>query len=190
MATVRETVRLHAEARGVRAVAREIGISAGGLKNFLDGAAPYTPTAAALRAWYLAGAGEHVPTLVTAPPVPVLAGIGDEALRAALRRAIRESTLRGVAAQVGMTAAGLQRYIEGKTRPRDLTLRKLREWYLREAGNWTGTGESVARAAIAVLLDGLPAAEQDRAAAEITAVVRGAYTRVKISPPEWLAKVA
>ena len=189
IASVRETARLHAEARGVRAVAREIGISAGGLKNFLEGATPYARTAAALRAWSRTGAGEQIPPRAQVPRPPVLEGIGDDVLRAALRRAAEESTLRGVAAQVGMTHAGLQRYIEGRTRPREATQRKLREWYLREAGNWTGVEEGTARAAIAVLLEGLPPAEQDRAVAEMAAVVRDAYERVKISPPGWLAKV-
>lgn len=190
IASVRETARLHAEARGVRAVAREIGISAGGLKNFLEGATPYARTAAALRAWYRTGAGEQIPPRAQAPRPPVLEGIGDDVLRAALRRAAEETTLRGVAAQVGMTHAGLQRYIEGKTRPREATQRKLREWYLREAGSWTGVDEGTARAAIAVLLEGLPPAAQDRAVAELAAAVRDAYERVKISPPGWLGKVA
>ncbi|HET7463559.1 MAG TPA: helix-turn-helix transcriptional regulator [Longimicrobium sp.] len=171
-------------------MAREIGISAGGLKNFLEGATPYARTATALREWYRSGASEQLPPRAQAARPPVLEGIREDVLRAALRRAAEEITLRAVAGQVGMTHAGLQRYIEGKTRPRDATLRKLRAWYLREAGNWTGTGEGTARAALAVLLDGLPPAEQDRAAAEISVLVRNAYARVQISPPEWLAKVA
>lgn len=189
IASVRETARLHAEARGLRVVAREIGVSPGGLKNFLEGATPYARTAAALRGWYESAAGDHLSLPAQPPRPPVLEGIGDDVLRAALRRAAEETTLRGVALQVGMTHAGLQRFIEGKTRPREATQRKLREWYLREAGNWTGLDEGTARAAISVLLEGLPAAEHDKAVAELAAVVRDAYDRVKISPPRWLAKV-
>lgn len=188
IASIRETARLHADARGVRAVALEIGISPSGLTNFLEGATPYARTTAALREWYRSGASEQIPR-APAPRPPVLEGISEDVLRAALRRAAEETTLRGVAEQVGMTHAGLQRYIEGKTRPREATQRKLREWYLREAGNWTGLDEDTARAALAVLLEGLPPAEHDRAIAELAAVVRDAYARGKISPPGWLAKV-
>lgn len=42
-----------AENTSLRNVAREVGMSPSGLKKFLDGAAPYTPTLRRLRQWYL-----------------------------------------------------------------------------------------------------------------------------------------
>jgi len=164
-------------------------MSPAGFLKFLDGSTPYPRTAAVLVEWYQAYGNVPLSRATEPPREPVLAGIGEDALRAALRRAVDASSIRIVAEQVGLTPRGLQLYMDGEGRPRDLTLRKLREWYLREAGTWTGTREGTARAAIAVLVDGLPRAEQDRVAGEIADAVRGAYERVKLSPPQWLAKM-
>jgi hypothetical protein len=141
-----------------------------------------------LRAWHQSGANADPPPKAE-PRRPVLAGISDEALHAALHRAVEASSLRAVAEQVGMTHGGLHLYLQGTGRPRERTLRMLREWYLREADRWEGPDEQTARAAIAVLVEGLPASEQERALGEISVVVRNAYERAKISPPEWLAAV-
>ena len=185
--TVRETAQRQAGVRGVRAVAREIGISPSGLQNFLNGATPYARTAAALRAWHREGAHKSVPSPAQSPRPPILDGIGEDVLRAALLRATEESTLTEVAGQVGMTPAGLQRYIRAKARPREATQRKLREWYLREAANWAGPDSGVARAAIAVLLEGMPAPDEHRTSVAVAALVRDAFLGANISPPRWLA---
>ena len=60
---LREAVRAMAENRSLRKVAREIGMSASGLKKFLEGAAPYSPTRRRLRRWYVQHSGvqhDHV----------------------------------------------------------------------------------------------------------------------------------
>lgn len=49
----REAVRTMAENTSLRKVARQIGMSASGLKKFLEGAAPYSPTMRRLQAWYV-----------------------------------------------------------------------------------------------------------------------------------------
>lgn len=185
---VRETARGHAAARGVRAVAREIGISSGSLTKFLDGSTPYARSAAALGAWYRAGAGRSIPSPPQSPRPPILAGIGDDVLRTALLRATEEKTLREVAGQVGMTPAGLQRYIRAITRPRESTQRKLREWYLREAQSWVGLDPKLAHAAIAVLLEGLPPVAEHRASAALAILIRDAFVEADISPPRWLTE--
>ena len=50
---MRETAAARVENTSLRSVAREVGMSPSGLKKFLDGAAPYTPTLRRLRQWYL-----------------------------------------------------------------------------------------------------------------------------------------
>lgn len=53
----REAVRTMAENTSLRKVAKEIGMSASGLKKFLEGAAPYSPTMRRLHRWYVQHAG-------------------------------------------------------------------------------------------------------------------------------------
>lgn len=50
---LREMVAARAENTSLRSVAREIGMSPTGLKKFLQGTAPYSPTLRRLRAWYV-----------------------------------------------------------------------------------------------------------------------------------------
>lgn len=50
---IRETAAARVEATSLRRVAREIGMSPTGLRKFLDGTEPYTPTVHRLRVWYL-----------------------------------------------------------------------------------------------------------------------------------------
>lgn len=50
---LRDAVAARAENTSLRNVAREIGMSATGLKKFLLGTAPYTPTLRRLRSWYV-----------------------------------------------------------------------------------------------------------------------------------------
>ena len=54
---LREAVRAMAENTSLRQVARQIGMSASGLKKFLEGAAPYSPTRRRLHRWYVQHSG-------------------------------------------------------------------------------------------------------------------------------------
>ena len=56
---LRDTASARVEGSSLRRVAREIGMSPTGLKKFLVGTAPYSPTLRRLRKWYLQYAGEH-----------------------------------------------------------------------------------------------------------------------------------
>jgi transcriptional regulator with XRE-family HTH domain len=161
-----------------------------GLRNFLAGATPYVRTAEAIRAWFEAYANEPLPPKPRPPRPRPLAAIGDDALRAALERAVATASLRSVAEQVGITHQALHLYIRGESRPREVTIHKLREWYLRQAPTLPGTDRATARAVIAVLVKGLPPDEQDRATEEISSVVRNAYARAKLEPPAWAANAA
>lgn len=60
---LRGSVAAHAENTSLRRVARAIGMSATGLKKFLEGGNPYAPTLRLLRTWYVKHAaipGGHV----------------------------------------------------------------------------------------------------------------------------------
>lgn len=60
---LRETAAARVENTSLRSVAREIGMSPTGLKKFLMGTAPYSPTLRRLRSWYVqygAVQGDHV----------------------------------------------------------------------------------------------------------------------------------
>jgi hypothetical protein len=50
---LRETAAARVENTSLRSVAREIGMSPTGLKKFLQGTAPYSPTLRRLRTWYV-----------------------------------------------------------------------------------------------------------------------------------------
>ncbi|HEU0301908.1 MAG TPA: hypothetical protein VFR37_20805 [Longimicrobium sp.] len=50
---LRETAAARVENTSLRSVAREIGMSPTGLKKFLQGTAPYSPTLRRLRSWYV-----------------------------------------------------------------------------------------------------------------------------------------
>ena len=50
---LRETAAARVENNSLRSVAREIGMSPTGLKKFLQGTAPYSPTLRRLRTWYV-----------------------------------------------------------------------------------------------------------------------------------------
>jgi hypothetical protein len=50
---LRESAQARVENTSLRSVAREIGMSPTGLKKFLQGTAPYSPTLRRLRNWYV-----------------------------------------------------------------------------------------------------------------------------------------
>jgi hypothetical protein len=50
---IREVATARVQATSLRRVAREIGMSPTGLRKFLDGTEPYTPTLHRLRVWYV-----------------------------------------------------------------------------------------------------------------------------------------
>lgn len=57
---LREAAAARVEASSLRQVAREIGMSPTGLRGFLDGAEPYTPTQRKLEQWYTTAGGGNV----------------------------------------------------------------------------------------------------------------------------------
>jgi len=207
LAVLRQVAQERVDQSSLSQVAREIGISHPTLREFLNGAVPRGLTMAKLRAWY-DPAGNEVARLrheiealqkriasweqardaAAQGDAPVSLPT-DEVLRASLRRAVAASSLRTVAEQVGITHRGLQLYITGESRPRAVTARKFREWYVRDASAYGGADEVTARAAIDVLLAGLPEDGKGRATVGLIDVVRQAFRHAKMDPPDWTTKL-
>jgi hypothetical protein len=85
-------------------------------------------------------------------------------VREAAQRAVEETALRQVAREVGMSAPGLANFLQGGE-PLKNTARKLADWYLRRTVQTPqGIDTDTAGVALALLMQGLPAAHAERLA--------------------------
>lgn len=108
---LREVVRRAVERDKMRKVAREIGISLGGLHGFLAGSAPQQATMRKVREWYVRGAartGEVTDDAARSAIATLLGGIGrgkerDEALETILG-AVSEAHRKQLTEQPGWIA--------------------------------------------------------------------------------------
>ncbi|HEU4455045.1 MAG TPA: hypothetical protein VFR81_18420 [Longimicrobium sp.] len=101
-----------------------------------------------------------------------------ETLRYAAERAVERTSLRKVAEEMEMAPSWLDGFIDGRTAPRSKTLRKLREWFLRESARLAEVSDENAAAALSLLVEGLMAdADRRRTAAEIVEVIQRNYAR-------------
>ena len=120
-----------------------------------------------------------------------------EDLRGATVRHIREvaaarvenTSLRGVAREIGMSPMGLRNFIRG-TDPYSPTLRRLRNWYVRYAAARAGTVHMEdATAALSVLVHDLDTAPRQRAALTVLDAVGLGYEQSGVAKPEWVAEL-
>lgn len=110
------------------------------------------------------------------------ASVGE--IRRAVRAAVDAGSLRGVAAEIGMSAPGLQHFLGGGM-PLRPTLRKLAAWYtLRSFVRHHAPAEAL-HVALALLLEGLPLEGRDEAGREVLEVLRRHYARFRLDPPDW-----
>ena len=85
-------------------------------------------------------------------------------LREAARASVENTSLRGVAREIGMSPMGLRNFLHG-TEPYAPTLRRLRNWYVRYAALRSGAVHTEdATAALAVLVHDLAPAPRQEAA--------------------------
>jgi hypothetical protein len=108
-----------------------------------------------------------------------------DAIRQAARLATEATSLRAVARAVGMSPMGLKHFLEGR-RPYSATLRKLNVWFVQHSVQQTGFTEDAARAALTILLDGIPDAGRGRAAAMVLDDLWRTHREFGSRPPAWL----
>ena len=111
-----------------------------------------------------------------------------EAIREAARRAVAETSLRAVARSIPMSPMGLQHFVNG-TRPYRSTLRKLTAWYVNRGASRGEFSEETARAALAILLDGLPEGQQDDARAALLQRIARLHEEARTEAPRWLERL-
>ena len=107
-----------------------------------------------------------------------------EAIRQAARLATEATSLRAVARAVGMSPMGLKHFLEGR-RPYSATLRKLNVWFVAHSVEQLGFGEEAARAAMAVLLDGIPEEGRDEATRTVLDDLWRTHRHFSSRPPQW-----
>lgn len=110
------------------------------------------------------------------------------AIREAARRAVAETSLRAVAKRVPMSPMGLQHFING-THPYRSTLRKLTAWYVNRGASRGEFSEDTARAALAILLDGLPEERRAEARALLLERLAASYAAARAELPAWLERL-
>lgn len=111
-------------------------------------------------------------------------------LRQALRAEVGARSLRDVSRQVGMSPAGLQKFVDG-ARPYTATRRKLERWYVlhgpgRLAQGLTGGS---ALTILRVLVQDLSPARHRQTIEELVKSLGAAYRSAHLPEPEWLAEV-
>lgn len=111
-----------------------------------------------------------------------------EAIREALRLAVEAASLRSVAREAGMSPMGLSNFISGKSvTSYSATVRKLNNWYVRhQAGGRPTLSEDAARAALLLLLDGIPERSRDRGAARLLETLAALHREGGTHVPPWL----
>jgi hypothetical protein len=107
-----------------------------------------------------------------------------EAIREAARLATEAGSLRRVARQIGLSPMGLRHFLDGR-RPYQATLRKLTIWYVAH-GEQHGAGETVIRAAMSLMLEGLPEDGREPGEQALLAVVEQMHRRAGTQPPSWV----
>lgn len=109
-----------------------------------------------------------------------------ENMRNAVADRVRSNSLRSVAREIGMSAAGLMKFLAGSA-PYTPTLRRLRIWYVRHAATRTGEVQpGDAAAALRVLLFDLAPEPRRRAAARVIEVMAEGYDESGRETPPWI----
>jgi hypothetical protein len=84
---------------------------------------------------------------------------------------------------------GLQHFVNG-TRPYRSTLRKLTAWYVNRGASRGEFSEETARAALAILLDGIPDDQQAAVRAALVERIVFHYRQARTELPVWLEKLS
>jgi len=112
-------------------------------------------------------------------------GVSIEVLREAVRRRVADSTLRQVAAEIGMSFSGLHTFLDGTT-PHPGTVRKVAAWHVRaasESGNTVDT--ALAETALDLLLRHVPPRKRPALRRELVEALVAQAKREQLPPPAW-----
>jgi hypothetical protein len=125
------------------------------------------------------------------PTIPLPFGQARDAtvqhLRAMAAARVEQTSLRGVAREIGMSPTGLKKFLLG-TAPYSPTLRRLRKWYIHHAALSTGeVAYDDASAAIAVLTHDLPGEPRRETADCVLDCVGRGYDITGRARPQWVA---
>ena len=112
-----------------------------------------------------------------------------EHLRAAAAARVGQTSLRGVAREIGMSPTGLKKFLFG-TAPYSPTVRRLRKWYIRHAAVPTGkVAYDDACAAIAVLTHDLPGTPRRETADCVLDCLARGYDATGQPRPRWMTEL-
>jgi hypothetical protein len=106
-------------------------------------------------------------------------------MRQAVIDQVENTSLRNVARQLGMSPAGLRKFMDGGA-PYTPTLRRLRKWYPRYAGGGGNVQAQEAAAALTLLLHEVAPGPRREIAAEILDSLAGAYEQSGKPRPAWI----
>jgi hypothetical protein len=109
-------------------------------------------------------------------------------VRASVSTRVEQTSLRAVADEIGLSPAGLQKFLAG-TEPYASTIRRLRNWYVRHAPPSPGLGLLDARAALNVLLHDVRPEARNGAALRMLAVVERGFDQSGRPRPPWLREL-
>jgi hypothetical protein len=102
---------------------------------------------------------------------------------------VENTSLRGVAREIGMSPMGLRNFIRG-TDPYSPTLRRLRNWYVRHAAaRPANVHMEDATAALSVLVHDLDIAPRRKTAVIVLDAVEDGYEQSGVVKPSWLAEL-
>jgi hypothetical protein len=102
---------------------------------------------------------------------------------------VENTSLRGVAREIGMSPMGLRNFIRG-TDPYSPTLRRLRNWYVRHAAARPANVQlEDATAALSVLVHDLDTAPRRRAALTVLDAVDLGYEESGVVKPSWITEL-
>lgn len=99
--------------------------------------------------------------------------------------ACEASSLRSVAAQVGMTPMGLRGFIRGENAPQPRTVRKLTAWYARRMQALRPGGEEATRASLIALATLYPPADRSRVEKLFLDLMEDQFRESGMPPPPW-----
>jgi hypothetical protein len=111
-----------------------------------------------------------------------------EAMRRFAQDQAELTSIRQVAAEIGLGRTTLHKFVVGETMPHPRVRRLLALWYLRRHGHAADDDAAVRpyAAALQILLGDVPEDARERATAEVLDVLERGYTVAGGEPPAWL----